>query len=105
MGTSVGAGKGSGVGTEVGIELGSGDGRLDGSNVGTGVGSLDGGADIVGKTVGSFGLQSLTESKLEASVPVVVPEGQAVQVSPEPRSASLKYPSGQTEQSVEAEEQ
>ena len=65
------------------------------TGVGTGVGSEDG-AGV---------LQSLSSSKSVASLPLVVPQGQVVQLSPEPSSDELNVPSGHTAQSEEAEAQ
>ena len=50
-------------------------------------------------------LQSLSSSKSVATLPLVVPQGQVVQLSPEPSSDELNVPSGHTAQSEEAEAQ
>ena len=50
-------------------------------------------------------LQSLSSSKSVATLPLVVPQGQVVQLSPEPSSDELYVPSGHTAQSEEAEAQ
>ena len=69
--------------------------------------------DIVGAGVstvtrsgdGAGVLQSLSSSKSVATLPLVVPQGQVVQLSPEPSSDELNVPSGQIAQSEEAEAQ
>ena len=97
MGTGLGAETGAGVGTVMGREEERGDGagvvgREDGAGVvGLIVGREDGGGvvGVVGRGDGAGVLQSLSSSKSVALLPLVVPQGQVVQVSLDPRSDAL----------------
>ena len=67
--------------------------------------AVDGAIVGAALTVGAGVLQSLSSSKLPASLPLVVPHGHAVQSSPDPRSSAEYVPSGHNPQSLDADAQ